>query len=289
MTFPAHAVYHRDGTLFEVRAYVNDHLFSIHVAEERILRTSLIMIDEPIVMSMIHGVEVAAHYTGNHHEASFMLGSAAYLIQVFDGGGYQIQLMTEIVNRLILGGPADLSVLADPEIPELRDEWFTLEEAYGDPEFGRYLPIPLNLPPRFQFESAHRFMNQQQNGLMVHWNNSHLRGLDYLHWNIQEVSDWHLERLVAPEETAKYDMSLYPIPWMDSMPEDIREFAVNPVFRMEELTLEVIRMRTQWVDGGRGDTPGYRMQFSVLLGDIVIELHANGLTPEEVWSLFSVR
>jgi hypothetical protein len=302
MPLAAYAHYHRDGTLYEVVAYVNDHLFSVHVAEGIIFRPVVITHDIASVdidnsgmlftVSMVHGVEVTAHYAGNYHEASFVLGDAAYLIQIFDGGEHQVALMTEIVNRLILGDPADLSILADPVIPELRDENLTFEQAVNDPDFGIFLPQPHSIPPRFRFESAHRHVSPQSNALQVLWSEAHTqRSFDSLTWRIEKITDDHRARLVSPVETEKYDMSLYPIPWMDSMPDHLREYATNPVFWLEELTLEIIRMRAYWVDGGRGGAaPGYRMRFSVLVDDgVVVEIDANGLTPEQVWGLFSRR
>jgi hypothetical protein len=288
MILRAQAHYQPDGTLRQVTAYVGDHKFIVQAAEGAVARTLLIWHNNPPVVSMVHGTEVTANYTGNYHEAEFMLGDIAYLIVLYDGGEYQVELMEEIVNRLVLGGPADLSVLADPVIPELRNDLLTIEEAYADPGFGAYLPPRSSIPPQFLFESAHRYLTQQQNGLLVHWNNGHLGRYDNIRWQIEDVTDWHRERLVSPEEREKYDMALYPIPWMDSMPEEIWQVAMNPVFRAEDLTLDILLARTQ-VYGGREAAGGQTViMFGILFDDgIAVEIHTTGISPELLWEMLA--
>jgi len=286
MSLNAHAWYLHDGTLTWATAYIGDHKFMVHATEGVLPRDGLILYETPPAVSMVHGVEVTASYTPNYHEAEFMLGGIAYLVCAFDGGELAAELMTEVVNRLILGGPGDLGVLADPVVPELRDDVFTLDEAYGDPDFGAYLPLQSQMPPRFAFESAHRFINQSENGLLVLWSETPpLRSFDSIRWMASKVTDWHLERLVSPEEREKYDLSLYAVPWTETMPAEIRQIAMNPVFRIEELTLDMIRTRIRFDDRAGRIPPGYSGQLLVLYGGTVVDIHVVNVTPEQLWEM----
>ena len=188
--------------------------------------------------------------------------------------------LAEIVNGIIRNGAADVSVFENPVIPELRDERLSLAEAYSDFDFGAYLPN--NIPSRFSFESAHRFINQDYNGLFVLWT----VGLNNLDWRVSKITDYDRERIVSPDDIVKYDMSLYPIPWFESVPSELRDYVFNPVFHSNDLTLEIIRLRAYWVEQDRGDTPGWRMRFSVLYGDVVVEVNIKGTSPEQVWDMF---
>ena len=161
------------------------------------------------------------------------------------------------------------------------DEQLTLDEAYLDPDFGALLPK--NVPSRFGFESARRFINQDIDSLFVYW----YTGPDYIDWRVSKTTDYDTRRIVSPGEPEKYEMSRYPIPWADSVPDELREYVSNPVFLAEDLTLEIVQARAYWVDNDHGDTPGWRMRFSVLSGDVVVEADVKGASPEEVWEMFA--
>ncbi len=79
-------------------------------------------------------------------------------------------------------------------------------------------------------------------------------------------------------------MSLYPIPRADSVPEELREYVDNPVFPVDELSLEVIKMRAYQIED-RGDTPGWRMNFGVLYGDVLVKINSKGLSPDRLYEM----
>ncbi|NLD50762.1 MAG: hypothetical protein GX660_26780, partial [Clostridiaceae bacterium] len=81
-----------------------------------------------------------------------------------------------------------------------------------------------------------------------------------------------------------YDLSLYPIPRADSVPDELREIVNNPVFLIDELTLDTVRARTYEISDS-GDEPGARMRFGVLYGDILVELSIKGATPEAMFEI----
>ena len=88
-------------------------------------------------------------------------------------------------------------------------------------------------------------------------------------------------RIVSPEQTELYDMSLYPIPWADSMPKATRQIIEDPVFKIEDLTLDMIKMRG-YTRGESGDPSGNSlcMRLSVLYDETVVEISSEGLSAE---------
>ena len=160
----------------------------------------------------------------------------------------------------------------------------SLNEARHDPNFGTF--IPANVPDGFVFESA-----QYSDGVLsVSWN----RGVgvfDHVSW-VVHVSNDHWERsVVSTSEREKFDIALYPMPWMDSVPAEIAEVFHFPVFRAEELTLEVVQARMHWEeagDGRLGATAGWRhAPFAVLHGDVLVQPRVNGVTPEQLFEMLT--
>jgi len=241
--------------------------------------------------SDVQGVAVVAgvfDFRGNDgvalYIASFTINGIAYNIKLHDNdrGESGLHRLTEIVNMIIRNDTADLHVLSDPVIPELRDERLTLGAARTDPDFGAYLPA--DLPPRYNFESAQRFINQETNSLFAFWDTG---GMDSISWHISRPTAHDRELIVSISEHEKYDVSLYPIPWADSVPNEIREYFHSPVFLAQDLTKDAIRARTSWADADSGDTPGWRTsQFGVLYDNVLVEVSMRGLSPEQIWEVF---
>jgi hypothetical protein len=98
---------------------------------------------------------------------------------------------------------------------------------------------------------------------------------------VSKPTEHDLARIVSINEREKYDMSLYSIPIFASVPEELLEFVLDPVFLAGEITLEAVQARAGL--GGRGG--GGQLNFSVLHGDVVIMIHASGLSPEQVWEM----
>ena len=302
LALTATAHYRGDGSLYNVVAYelsdVGERAFYNEYYNATIIEVigagggsmeDCIYEYEPEISSVM-GVSVTAgvfDYKKNDgialYIASFEMDGIIYNIKLHDNdiGNTGLNRLTAIVNDIIYYGAADLSVLSDPVIPELRDERLTLNEARNDPDFGVYLPK--SVPSRFAFESAHRFINQDTNSLFVYW----YVGLDYIDWRISKTIDYDIERVVSLGEREKYDMALYSIPLAESVPRELREYVDNPVFLAEELTLDAVKARAFWIDNDRGDTPGWHMRFSVLYGDIVVEVNIKGATPEQVWEMLA--
>lgn len=171
-------------------------------------------------------------------------------------------------------GKPDLSSIVPDEIPELTEQMFqTLAEARLEPDFGRYLP--LELPNGFAESDIRRFRFDASNYLSALWS----RGLDDLSWVITPYTQADANRLTGVDELENYDLSLYPIPRADSVPEELREIVDDPIFEAEELTLGAVYRRAYKVPDA-GDTDGWRMQFSVRYGDVIVSISSKGVEPE---------
>lgn len=171
-------------------------------------------------------------------------------------------------------GKPDLSVIVPEEIPELMEQMFnTLSEAQAEPDFGRYMPS--ELPTGFGDAAIRRFKFQNADYLSALWS----KGLDDLSWVVDHYSEEDAHRLTSVDDKKNYDLSLYPIPRADSVPDELREIVDNPIFEAEELTLEAVYCRAYKVDDA-GDTDGWRMRFSVKYGDVIVSVSTKGVDPE---------
>ncbi len=173
-------------------------------------------------------------------------------------------------------GQPDLSAITAGELPWWTDRTLTLTEARQDERFGAYLPAAA--PRGFTEESVRRWRDQWGEGLSALWT----RGYDELSWQIRDFTEADEQRLTTVEETENYDLSLYPIPRADSVPEALREIVDDPVFDAAELTEEAVRARAYRVEDS-GDSDGWRMAFSVRYGDTLITVRAKGLEPDWVF------
>jgi len=212
--------------------------------------------------------------------AYFKLSGIAYYVEL---GGAEaekealIDEISELIGLLIEGGAADLSVL-HPVVPELREDRLNLDEAHADADFGAYLPA--TLPEGFVFQDALRFINQERNELNVRWE----KGMGYIDWRVSYLDGNDKARITSVADRKNYDLSLYPIPRADSVPDDLREIVDNPIFLIDELSLDAVRARTYEVSDS-GDQPDIRMRFGVLYGNVLVELSVKGATPETMFDI----
>ena len=127
------------------------------------------------------------------------------------------------------------------------------------------------------------FAAEVENYLHAYW----YGGYDLVDWLISYAGEHYLARLVSPEDKARYDLSLYPIPWSQSVPGDRWETVNDPVFRVEALTPESIQARA-YTAYDAGDTGGWHMRFGVLFDDgILIRIETKGVSPEWVYEQIS--
>jgi hypothetical protein len=273
--------------LAEVSAHDPNGQASITAAEGVISFINPLAQPTDLQISYVHGVEVTAimgeAYPMYAVRAEFVLGGIGYNVRYFD---YDREVakerLTAVVNRIIYGGAPDWSVLADPIVPELRNEEMTLEQSRIDPDFGAFMPI--NIPQGFIFDSGRRTLNQWDNSIRANWHR--FPAFDNIFWTVAEPHEFDLERIVSANDRHKFDVSLYSIPWMDSVPSEIIDYLHNPVFLAEEMSLEIVQARAQWDAGRHGESAGWRIvPFGVLHGDVIIRISASGVSPEQIWAM----
>jgi len=126
--------------------------------------------DPTYIISDVHGVPVMAGYEKAWRDGEymddfffgvlFMVDDVIYTIGTADYN-YTVEYnpyLEMLVNEIILNSvKADLSVLKNPEIPELRSDMLTLDEVFADVDFGAYFPDSTG----FIFDRAHRHINQR--------------------------------------------------------------------------------------------------------------------------------
>jgi len=254
---------------FSIRYHTSNDTVSIFMGAGQSL-------NQPIVskVSAIHGTEVSACYWYDVPErpekliygAFFELEDRNFIVTA------QVQDTLAAVLDAILGNEIVLSSLKPAVIPEWRDDILTLQEAKADADFGAY--VPTVIPAGFKFSNAHR----QTSRLSLNY----YAGMRYIEISIAEATAKDHARIVDISKTETYDLSLYPIPRANSVPEELWQIVNNPVFMFDELSEEILWTRAYKVDDTGDDNTGYRMQFSVLYENTVISLNIKGTEPEHV-------
>lgn len=281
-----------DGTLFNIDAQVLNASGAktyIQIAPDKVALDYVL--DGEVKASSVLGTAVTAGYFETKPNSRGQLNVIYFTKFGLSGLDYYVELggaadkkeelqqeLTTLIDLLISGGAADLSPFANPTIPELREDRLDLSQARADTDFGLYLPTAV--PAGFHFEEALRFINQERNELSALWR----KGMGHISWRIAKLNATDTARITPVSDTQNYDLSLYPIPRAESVPDGLREIVDNPIFRSEELMLEAVRARAyEVVDAG--DEPGERMRFGVLYGDILVEINVKGATPEAIYKI----
>ncbi len=229
------------------------------------------------------GVIVAyeTYFDGTENHYYFTLHATCEQLTNFNADeryGYLLSLYGEFVGS----GQGDPSVVFNPSVssaaasPVNSSGVLTLAEALSDPEFGGYM---CKTPAGFAEEGFRRTEDKLFG--------SFSRGYDYLDWSVAHFTEEDKDRLITSiDETEKYDVSLYTIPYANSVPEKYSSVFSRPIFSIFDLTLDVVKARTN-DQGEAGDDGGPRISFCVLCGDILIEVKSKGIEPEDMYKMFS--
>lgn len=155
----------------------------------------------------------------------------------------------------------------------------TWEAARMDAVYGKYVDV--QVPEGYSYTSGIR----SDTGLHVIWT----KGMEEISVSCRQadesVSDW-LVNAECPEE---YDLSLYPIPWSDSVPEELYSKVIYATFVPEQLTPEIVAARTYQVQE-EGDVSGCRTQINILYSDnVLVEINSKGPSYEEIYALINLQ
>jgi hypothetical protein len=239
--------------------------------------------NDPII-SDFNGTKVTAcEYDAGDHvllELSFEKDGTGFLVST-DVQPDDIEKaksdMYDLLECYIINRNIDINSIKASAIPEWISKELTLGEASKDEDFGIYMPP--SIPKGFTSENIQRYKDQNNNSLSGLWTH----GYDELRWKISYLGDGDKERLTSVKDKRNYDLSLHPIPRADSVPDELREIVDNPIFNIKELTLDTIKARTYTLDDA-GDSNAYRMHFSVLYGDVIVDVSSKGISPEWMYS-----
>lgn len=273
------------ASLYEIRAAikVNESISGeITISSNEIVK-DYIIVGEPI-MSQIEDtpIEAGLFITDKNSKgeqnyiyyANFKFGGISYYMEFTSKNEKAEDVFTGVVADVILGGKADLSIFANPTIPKIIEKDLTENEAYSETDFGKYLFV---IPNDYSFNSANRLLNQNNDLLFASWS----KGYDDVRIQVSKLDENSEARIVSPQDTVLYDMSLYTIPWADSMPRDKYHIIEDPVFRIEDLTLDMIKLRGYTRDEtGEPSGNSLNMQFSVLYNDVVVAVRSEGISAE---------
>lgn len=291
--FDASAMYTRDGLLIQVFAFGFRHCpytythqtTQIYVAEGEHMFDQTFSSHNNTQVIYTHGVAVTvldpsdiSHDVHINQDrammAGFMLDNISYNVFVFCYLGETQALIDEVVSSLIEGGAADLSVLADPVIPELRNDMLTLEEARQDSVYGAFLPT--YVPDGLELAIANRWICQHSNFLLLSWDgNMHAN----LRWMITKAGDHH--SITAAQDIESSEENLHVPPFDGEENRARRAFAI-PVFPIEDITVEMIESNSVWIDDSREGPGWWVFSFVVTYGDVVIEISSSRLSAQQL-------
>ena len=326
------AEYQRDGTLVEMR-------FAMNFPDESIYRFEILVgfgrpprsfheygffDDEIFEYSKVHGVSVRALIVDaawpsddwKSFDATFVIDDVYYRVRFRDDEERGKNRMTEVVNKLIFQGTERFAILENPDIPYMREEDITFENAQLDPEFGAF--VPLVIPDELTFYWGNRMIQEHldENSLSLTWkidyDEQYLYDLytqwvnqrtvdtpvfpfEDIHWGTNEFS-WRISQF------QERDLG-YLISATDFMQDDSLLDAWEPIFISDELTFEIIerieRIANPYAfpDGAYSEPdldltdiliPYARnwFRFGILFDDILITIYARrNSTPEMLWSM----
>ncbi len=164
-------------------------------------------------------------------------------------------------------------------LPLAEEQALTLEEAKAVDTLGGY--IPSAIPTGYQLESAR--YREADKRLFLSW----LNGMDYITLQIRLPGETEIAgiQLTDIAEAETYDVSLYEIPYGETVPPDIREQFLEPVFAAGSLSQAVVEARMKTVQDA-GDTGTPRGNFDVLYDSGVLVCFNGKATAADVWAMF---
>lgn len=154
--------------------------------------------------------------------------------------------------------------------PDRVRKTLTFAQAQAVAVLGDYLPR--EAPAGFYEESVFWESGPEGETLSVLWCKA--GSYDELRWTVRPWTDADRQNLTAPDQLERYDLSRYPIPRAESVPEALREVVDCPVFRAGDLSPEVLQRRADVLPEA-GDS-ALRFRFAVAYGDWVVELSGKG-------------
>ncbi len=251
--------------IFEVN--LNDDTTDITIAPKKIIDCYQLVGDEKL--STIEGIDVLIgvqelNKNKINYYAEFKKDDLYFKLECFGEKEDKEDFLKSIYD-LIHIKKVDLFSLENPIIPNLKDKDLTENELIKEEDFGKYMIIPKG----YVFNSAGRVITQHDDYLYASWS----KGSGYFEIRIFKLKDEDKNRVVEDiNDLTLYDLSLYPIPRADTVPENLRDIVDNPIFKIEDLSMKILSRRKE----------NY-IVFSTLYKDnVIIEIRGKDLNLEKI-------
>ncbi len=154
---------------------------------------------------------------------------------------------------------------------------YSLQAAGQIEGLGEY--VPETLPEGYKFESAYSNQDLDRENLTVSWS----RGMDMILLHLEQTQG--TVETVDVEKPEIYDERLYEVPYGETVPEEYRQVFQDPVFALEDFSLEIVESRMKAYEDS-GDTATPRGNFKVLYPDgVLVSFNGRG-TAQEIWDMF---
>lgn len=155
------------------------------------------------------------------------------------------------------------------------------EVARMDAVYGYYVDV--QVPEGYSYSSGTR----SEERLHVIWHKGMTEEISISCQHADEsVSGW----LADTDNPEEYDLGLYPIPWADSMPGDMRQKIESATFRSDQISQEIVTARSYQVESDQGDVSGWRTQIAILYSNnVLVEIRSKGPSPEEIYALINLE
>ena len=152
-------------------------------------------------------------------------------------------------------------------------------EAYQNQTYGRFLPR--QLLSGFQFESAAIYHSGKANEALSFLYCSGYNDIRVLVRKYQQQDD---PSRVGAEETKRYDITQYEIPFADSVPEELYPTMFHPIFPAEEINEDVISRRIVAVDDV-GEGHHESVVFAFQYGEFLVEYNVKAKSMDGVYDM----
>lgn len=166
---------------------------------------------------------------------------------------------------------------AEEKFSAMHTQKYTEQEARELEGLGSY--VPDTVPEGYRFERACADSDPERENLMVCWS----RGTDYILLYLEKTQG--PVEAVDIEKPETYDQRLYEVPYGETVPEEYLQMFMDPVFALDDLSLEVIESRMMSYEDA-GDTHTPRGGFRVLYPEGVMVSFRGCGTAEEIWDMF---
>ncbi len=153
------------------------------------------ILDMPVLVKVLPEFRGVKEYI-----ADFEKDGLFYKLKMDDKTGDETSFARLLYALIDMDG-SDLTCLENPEIPILRNGDLTLEEAYKEENFGKYM---IRVPDRYVFNGAMAVINQRENYQSASWSSDYDDINEYVYYLDDETRACLIEDV---DEVERYDLN----------------------------------------------------------------------------------